>query len=90
MLYQVLHAIEQTQGPVRVQELAERLGIEPGALEGMIAYWVRKGRLQDLQVVETEGCAACGTVCAPGLQRCVFDNQARRTYTLVCTAPPKD
>ncbi|HEC24099.1 MAG TPA: hypothetical protein ENI95_14395 [Chloroflexi bacterium] len=57
-LYAVLEAIEEADGPVSVAQLARELGIEAGAVEGMIDFWARKGRLHLLDD------AACNTQCA--------------------------
>jgi len=46
MLHRVLEELESAQGLADLDGLSRRLGIERGALEGMIDFWVRKGRLQ--------------------------------------------
>ena len=46
ILRQILHKVEAAQGPVNLNDLSRELGIERGALDGMIAYWVRRGRLK--------------------------------------------
>ena len=56
MLRRLLHEIESAQGPVNLNRLSRKLGIERGALDGMIAYWVRRGRLKH----------DSGAVCASG------------------------
>ncbi|WP_129629752.1 FeoC-like transcriptional regulator [Candidatus Oscillochloris fontis] len=78
MLHQVLDAFEQSQGPVSLDELSRQLGIERSALDGMIAFWVRKGRL-----IESGGqtvCASAGSSCTcsayPG--GCVFSSATPR------------
>ncbi len=64
-LYRVLHAIETAQGPVDLEALGTELGIEVSALEGMIAFLVRKGRLRDIRLTEMAcGREACNDVCA--------------------------
>ncbi len=62
MLKQVLQAIETANGPVHVSELSQRLKIERSALEGMILYWIRKGRLVDDE--------ASGAECPPSSGNC--------------------
>ncbi len=80
MLYQVLQAFETATGPVSLDELSRELGIERGALEGMIAFWVRKGRLQDSAGPGCGGsCGSCGA--APG--GCAFQHAGPRTITLL-------
>ena len=67
VLHQVLSELESAKGPVDLNELGRKLGVERSALDGMIAFWVRKGRLH-------EGClaarlhkdtdAGCGSSCS--------------------------
>jgi hypothetical protein len=65
LLLSVLHAIQAAGGPVTLNELSQQLEIEPGALEGIIAFWVRKGRLTTSGGVAAScGPAAC-SACAP-------------------------
>ena len=71
MLRQVLQELESAPGPVNINELSQKLGIEQSALEGMIQFWVRKGRLKTGSQTATEmaelcttgscGCACAGT-----------------------------
>ncbi|EFO80677.1 hypothetical protein OSCT_1450 [Oscillochloris trichoides DG-6] len=82
MLRQVLDAFERSQGPVSLDELSRQLGIERSALDGMIDFWVRKGRL-----VESGGqmvCASAGSSCTcssyPG--GCVFNSAAPRRISV--------
>ncbi len=81
MLQQVLHAFETATGPISLDELSRELGIERSALEGMITFWVRKGRLK-------ESGGACG-VAGPGCScsthpgGCGFNGPGPRTIMLV-------
>jgi len=61
-LQQVLEALEQARGPVSVAQISRALEIEPSALQGMIDFWVRKGRLR---VSGDPGCSSGCAVCAP-------------------------
>jgi hypothetical protein len=75
VLRQVLEELESLKGPVSLNDLSRKLGVEWSALEGMIAFWVRKGRLRnDYFAARPEECANgnCGMSCgARGLQdRC--------------------
>lgn len=83
MLREVLHAIETADGPVHVATLSQRLGIERTALEGMIAYWVRKGRLQESEAaaVSAPSCNHCGPSCA-GVHDCPFVARMPKSYTV--------
>ena len=80
MLKLVLHSIESSKGPVHVAELSQRLGIERSALEGMIDYWVRKGRLYDS---DGAACAPstghCSTSCT-GAANCAFVAKMPKMY----------
>jgi hypothetical protein len=85
MLHQVLEEVEKTRGPLSLQELSHRLGVEQSALEGMIGYWVRKGRLSDT-VLANDACGAsassgcsCGSSAA---EDCPFAGSMPRTITL--------
>lgn len=87
MLTQVLKELQSTQGTLSLGELGQRLGVERSALEGMIQFWVRKGRLQlegaDLEAAfATEGCqGACGATC-PGPAECPLYVKLPRTYAV--------
>ena len=73
MLNQVLREMESIQGTVRLEEIAARLNLEPAALEGMIAFWVSKGRLAPASV--DGDTVACTTACAgacPAAEQCPF------------------
>jgi hypothetical protein len=81
MLQQVLQAFKRASGPISLDELSRELGIERSALEGMIAFWVRKGRLK-------EGGGACGSAgpgcsCSSHPGGCSFDHAGPRTISLV-------
>ncbi|MBE2201129.1 MAG: hypothetical protein IAE79_21120 [Anaerolinea sp.] len=84
MLKQVLQAIETAVGPVNMAELSRQLGIERTALDGMIAYWVRKGRLQDDQAAEmtcAPAAAHCGPTCT-GATTCAFVAKMPKSYSV--------
>lgn len=80
MLHQVLQAFETATGPVSLDELSRELGVERSALEGMIDFWVRKGRLRD-RVSGMCNAATCSG-CAARDGGCVFDRAAPRTIVL--------
>jgi hypothetical protein len=86
VLHQILQEIEAAQGSINLNDLSQKLSIERGALEGMIQYWVRKGRLKDdtqendvISGVCRTG--ACGRSC-PGPQGCPFVMKMPRTFSL--------
>lgn len=86
MLSQVLQELESAKSAVNLNELSRKLDIERSALEGMIAYLVQKGKLQDDE--KTQGIAmgmcdagGCGGSC-PGPQGCPFVMKMPRTFSL--------
>lgn len=85
MLHQVLREIEKAKGPVSLSDLSRRMGIEQSALEGMIAFWVRKGRLkvEDQQSPEAATCTVtgCGPSCGETVI-CPFVAQMPKAYSL--------
>ncbi|HAJ37718.1 MAG TPA: hypothetical protein DCL15_18775 [Chloroflexi bacterium] len=85
MLWRVLREVEAAQGPLDLNELSRRLGVERSALDGMILFWVRKGRLVDDSGAgrATVACAnhGCGG-CASG-QGCPFTMTMPRTLSLI-------
>jgi hypothetical protein len=87
MLNQVLQEISKTDGPISLSVLSHKLGIERSALEGMMGYWVRKGRLKSAdQSAEVAGgtcvSGSCGSSC-PGASSCPFIAKMPRTYSVV-------
>jgi hypothetical protein len=81
-LYAVLDAIEQAGGPLSLRSLSRDLSIEPAALEGMVDFWVRKGRLR-VQDGGAEACSAggCGG-CNAGPDGCPLMLHLPRRYEL--------
>lgn len=55
-LRDVLNAFEQN-GPTSLAQMSRALDVEPSALDGMIQFWVRKGKLR---AVCDMGCSSCG------------------------------
>jgi hypothetical protein len=76
-LSQVLTAFEGNNGPQTMNQIAGRLGISQARLEGMIHYWVRKGKLRE--VINRTDCGTCGR--GPG--DCPFTLELPRTYERV-------
>ncbi|NMC80221.1 MAG: hypothetical protein GYA59_12730 [Chloroflexi bacterium] len=86
MLHQVLREIEHSQEPIALSALSRKLGIERSALDGMLAYWVRKGRLRDddgTPIPAGSTCASgnCGSSCS-GSDSCAFLAKMPKTYSL--------
>ncbi len=83
MLQRILKAFESAPDGMSIDQLSYRLGVERSALEGMIDYLVRKGRLQDdraaseATMCSAERCASC-----PGVRKCPFVMEMPRTFSL--------
>ncbi|MBI5958216.1 MAG: hypothetical protein HY866_05765 [Chloroflexi bacterium] len=83
-LRQVLSAFETTKTPRTLNQLARDLGIPLNMLEGMLDYWVRKGKLR-----ESKDGVACGT--CGGVQGCPFAPKLPHSYELVTDdSPPEE
>jgi hypothetical protein len=85
MLQSVLHEIETAGGTVNLADLSHKLNVEPGALAGMLEFWVRKGRLQRDGVPDNTICPpgpVCGGSC-PGAATCPFVINMPATFSLV-------
>ncbi len=88
MLQQVLQEIEQAHGPLSLGDLAHKLGVDRGTLEGMLTFWVRKGRIVvsdgAAQTCTTgSGCGSCGSNTG-----CPFAGTTPRTFALVMDSSP--
>jgi hypothetical protein len=66
MLRDVLQMIESADGPLSLAEMSRALGVDPAALEGMLDYWARKGRLR----IDERSGAACSVDCATAACSC--------------------
>lgn len=75
-LREVLQLFEKTRGPLSLNDMALELGIPPGMLQGMLDYWVRKGKIRECG--GESACAACG--CA---RTCSYVPNMPRRYELV-------
>jgi len=85
MLKQVLHEIETANGPVRLAELSRKLGVERSALDGMIQFWVQKGRLVADAPTGHADLAICGGSCrgsCPGPDSCPFVLKTPHTFSV--------
>jgi hypothetical protein len=80
MLSRILKEFEGAKGPLDLNELSRRLGVERSALDGMLEYLVRKGKLREVGL-DTETCAHCaGHLSCAQLQ---MGNLMGRAYELV-------
>ncbi|MFN2134547.1 MAG: FeoC-like transcriptional regulator [Candidatus Promineifilaceae bacterium] len=76
-LSQVLAAFEENRGPVTLAQIARKLDLSQVRLEGMIQYWVRKGKLRE--IASFKECGSCGN----GPESCPFVVELPRSYELV-------
>ncbi|MDX1412736.1 MAG: FeoC-like transcriptional regulator [Candidatus Promineifilaceae bacterium] len=81
----MLDEIEKAHGPILVGDLGRKLDIDPGVLEGMIEFWIRKGRLCDDDAILENGLACapngCSDHCA-GSGGCAFTVKLPKTYSI--------
>ena len=92
MLQQGLAEIQAASGPIDLNALGRKLGVQPSALEGMIQFWVRKGRLRVHRVADDEDmvCAVqpiCTRGC-PGPDQCPLLAATRRGYSIANASKP--
>ena len=74
-LGKILTIFEEARNPLSMQAVARELAISPARLEGMIQYWVGKGRIREAELP-----IACGT-CGKN-ERCPFIIELPRSYEL--------
>lgn len=72
VLEKIMEEVEQANGPLTKKELAQRVGVEESALDGMLEFLERKGRLS---VYTPSGCAGCDAGACVG---CVFAKSCGR------------
>jgi hypothetical protein len=87
----VLAELRGAKGPIRSSDLALRMGISEGTLDGMVSVLVAKGKLvgsEPAPVEDVVACSgvACGTSCV-GLEKCPFIAGVPDTFTLVIESP---
>ena len=63
-LYSVINTIREANRPMSMEQLAYELKIDRTALEGMIDFWLKKGRLREVgptagTICEVTGCSTC-------------------------------
>ncbi|NOZ50727.1 MAG: hypothetical protein GXP37_11870 [Chloroflexi bacterium] len=76
MLQAILTEIQNAQEPLDLQRLSEHLDIDVQALQGMIQFLVRKGRLQPVAPhTSADTPCSCGSwvqSACPGPEQCPF------------------
>ena len=87
MLNQVLQEIERSQSTINLNDLSRKLGMERSALDGIIHFWVRKGRLRDddadlaLAIKPACSSSSCRDSCV-GMAACPFVAKMPKTYSI--------
>ncbi len=76
-LGQVLDAFVNSRGPLTISQISRDLNVSQVQLEGMIQYWVRKGKLR-----ESSSYSSCGT-CGHSEDGCPFVLEMPHAYELV-------
>ena len=61
MILSDLKQYVQERGEVSLEDLARHFDADPSAIEGMLAFWIHKGRIS--KRIEPMACAAC-SACA--------------------------
>lgn len=93
MLREVLLAVEESDGPITLNELSRRLEIDAGVLNAMLEHWSRKGKL----VIDQNAGAACAGMpatcsCGSGANGagCPFMARLPRSYSVGRAADIQD
>ncbi|MBL8120912.1 MAG: hypothetical protein J0L63_13645 [Anaerolineae bacterium] len=79
----VLDRFINQSGPLSVAQMAREMRLEPGVLDSMINYWVRKGKLREISG-SSDACAGCG-----GKHGCPYVVALPRYYELVSPDDPQ-
>jgi len=85
MLNQVLNEIKNSKNGLNLNELSRKLDVDRSALDGMIQFWVQKGRLVDEDAEEANSCptsgGSCGASCS-GPEGCAFVMEMPKSYSI--------
>lgn len=81
-LRDVLACFERQSGAVSLAHMARELGLPRESLDEMIRYWVRRGRLREVQ---STVCTTCG-----GATGCPFILKLPRHYELARDSSPAE
>ena len=57
ILSRLLKMIEESSGAFSVRALARELDVTPGRVEGMLEYWIRKGKIRVVE--DLKDCGSC-------------------------------
>jgi hypothetical protein len=75
-LSQLVKLLEESQGAISIQSLAQELEVTPERVESMMDYWIRKGRIR--KSTDLIDCGSCGE-----LESCPFILDMPKTYELI-------
>lgn len=75
-LRQLMDLFEKAEGPLTIPDLAVHLGATRGRVEGLVDFWVRKGRIQ-----VSSSLSDCGHCSVKG--DCQLVLESLRVYELV-------
>lgn len=86
MINQILQEIKNSNEPFSITAFSEKLDIDQAALEGILTYCVKKGRLLVNGLdnnTQSAICASggCGSSC-PGIDNCSFVAKIPKVYTV--------
>lgn len=81
VLTQVLQVFEARSQPLSLPEIARQLDVPPGMLEGMLQYWVHRGKLR-----EVANDASICPMCSKSGSCAIMPDMPRR-YELATTEP---
>ncbi|MBN1231068.1 MAG: hypothetical protein JXA19_04315 [Anaerolineales bacterium] len=79
LIKKVLEEIENSDEGLTITELSHKLNTEPGALQGIIQYWVKKGHIQEVtqKTVICEHCSfSCNTTCG-------YSSALKKSYVIL-------
>jgi len=82
-LKQILAVFTEASQPLSTQQIAIQLDLQPELVEDMIAFWVRKGKLRDVNECSDD----CGT-CGAGSAGCPFVINMPKRYECVIVEEP--
>lgn len=93
MLTRVLQEIANAKEPISLTALCNKLGVERGALEGMLAHLARKGKLRDDDAEHAATCntggvasCSCGSTCT-GANTCSCAAKMPKSYSMPLVSP---
>ena len=68
LAYNVLEAVRNADSTINMDQLAADLNLERSALDGIIQFWIRKGKIVRVEnsVCTTDRCSGCPLTCQAG------------------------